>query len=186
MVLHASPDAPGVDLLIDDVKKNTSALLFDKNTGYLTVESGARNIKVNATGTSTSVINANVTLEADKNYTVIAANTLAEIEAITAVDDLTAPAAGKAHVRFAHLSPDAPAVDIVAGTTTLFPSAAFKSISAFTPVNAGSVTLGVRVSGTTQDVLTVPVTFESGKIYTIYAKGLLANGTLGTTVANNN
>jgi hypothetical protein len=174
MVLHASPDAPGVDLLIDDVKKNTSALLFDKNTGYLTVESGARNIKVNATGTSTSVINANVTIEADKNYTIIAANTLAKIEAITAVDDLTALAAGKAHVRFAHLSPDAPAVDVVAGSATLFPAAAFKSISAFTPVNAGSVTLGVRVTGTTQDVLTVPVTLESGKIYTIYAKGLLA------------
>jgi Domain of unknown function (DUF4397) len=185
-VYHASPDAPGVDLLIDAVKQNTAALAFDQSTGYLKVTAGKRNVKVNATGTANSVINEDVTFEKDKSYTVVAANKLANIEAIVLTDDLTAPAVGKAHVRFVHLSPDAPAVDIFDGTSNLFANKAFKSYSAFTPVAAGTISLKVRPAGTTIDVLTVPVTLVAGKIYTIYAKGLLTGGTLGATLYTNN
>ena len=35
LVVHASPDAPGVDLLIDDAKVNTQPLTYPGNTGYL-------------------------------------------------------------------------------------------------------------------------------------------------------
>ncbi len=183
-VVHASPDAPGVDLLIDNVKKNNAALNFDQNTGYLTLEAGARNIKVNASGSATSVINANVTLVKDKNYTVIAANTLAKIEPIVIEDDLTAPAAGKAHVRFIHLSPDAPAVDLKAGTTLLFGNTAFKQSTSFIPVAAGAVTIDVYAAGTANKVLSVPVTLAAGKIYTVYAKNLVAG--LGASLITNN
>ena len=66
LVTHASPDAPGVDLLIDNVKQNSAALTYPNNTGYLDVESGTRNIKVNVAGTATTVINADLTcLERD-------------------------------------------------------------------------------------------------------------------------
>lgn len=57
-VTHASPNAPGVDLLINDQKVNTSALLYPNTTGYLQVEAKSNNIKVNVSGTTTSVINA--------------------------------------------------------------------------------------------------------------------------------
>ncbi len=176
LVLHASPDAPGVDLLVDNVKVNNSALTFPNNTGYLTVASGARNFKVNVAGTSTTVIDANATLTTDASYTIIAANTVASIEPIVLEDNLTAPAAGKAHVRFIHLSPDAPAVDIaVTGGPVLFPNASFKSATAFTPVDAGTYSLEARVAGTTNAALTVPgVVLESGKIYTVFARGLLS------------
>ncbi len=176
LVLHASPDAPGVDLLVDNVKVNNSALTFPNNTGYLTVASGARNFKVNVAGTPTTVIDANATLTADASYTIIAANTVASIEPIVLEDNLTAPAAGKAHVRFIHLSPDAPAVDIaVTGGPVLFPNASFKSATAFTPVDAGTYSLEARVAGTTNAALTVPgVVLESGKIYTVFARGLLS------------
>jgi Domain of unknown function (DUF4397) len=173
-------------LLIDGAKQNATALVFDKSTGYLKVTAGKRNVKVNATGTATSVIATDLTFEKDKNYTIIAANKVANIEPILITDDLTAPAAGKAHVRFVHLSPDAPAVDIFDGTSNLFANKAFKTYSAFTPVSAGTVNLKVRPAGTTVDVLTVPVTFVAGKIYTIYAKGLLSNASLGANLYTNN
>ncbi|MFN5418957.1 MAG: DUF4397 domain-containing protein, partial [Sphingomonadales bacterium] len=51
-VIHASPDAPGVDLLVDNLKVNTAALNYPDATGYLKVVTGTRNIKVNATGTN--------------------------------------------------------------------------------------------------------------------------------------
>jgi len=177
MVIHASPDAPGVDLLVDNSKVNSSALEFPNNTGYLSVNSGTRNVKVNVTGTSTTVIQADLQLVKNTSYSVFAVNTVANIEPLVLSDDLTAPAAGNAHIRFIHLSPDAPAVDIAVdnGGPVVFANTAFKGNSPFTPVPAGTYDLEVRVAGTSTVALNLdPITVQAGKIYTIFAKGLLA------------
>ncbi len=177
LVVHASPDAPGVDLLIDDVKVNTQPLTYPGNTGYLQAESGMRNIKVNVAGTSNSVINGNLDVEEDQYYSVFAVDEVEEISVLVLGDDLTPPAAGKAHVRFVHLSPDAPAVDIaLVGGAVVFPNVAFKGFTAFTPLDAGvAYNLEVRVAGTSTVALVLPpVTLQAGKIYTVFAKGFLA------------
>lgn len=193
LVVHASPDAPGVDLLVDDAKVNSSALTFPNNTGYLNVEAGSRNFKVNAAGTSTSVINADATIDPNTNYSLFAINRLSTIEALLVVDDLTAPAAGKAHVRFIHLSPDAPAVDVtLTNGTIVFGNTAFKSGTAFTPLDAGTYNLQARVAGTSTVALDIPnVTLAAGKIYTVFARGFLTppagnTNPLGVTIIANN
>jgi len=174
-VIHASPDAPGVDLLVDNAIAGTN-LTFPNNTGYLTVPSGTRNIKVNVTGTMTTVIEANVDFMQNRNYSVFAVNSVSSIEPLLIEDDLTEPAQGKAHVRFIHLSPDAPVVDItLTDGTVVFGNKAFKDFTPFTPLDAGSYDLEVRVAGTTTVALDLPViTVEAGKIYTIFAKGFLS------------
>ncbi len=177
LVTHASPDAPGVDLLIDDVKVNTQPLTYPNNTGYLDAETGTRNIKVNVAGTSTTVINGDLDLEVDKYYSVFAVDQVSEITALVLVDDLTMPAAGKAHVRFIHLSPDAPAVDVAVASSgaVVFSDIAFKESTVFTPLDAGTYNLDVRVAGTSTVALVLPpVTLQAGKIYTVFAKGFLA------------
>lgn len=176
LVTHAQPNAPGVDLLVDGSKQNSSALSFPNSTGYLQVESGSRNIKVNVTGTATTVINADLTLEKDKSYSVFAVDSVSKISAVVLSDDLTAPATGKAHVRFVHLSPNAPAVDVAVASSgaVVFGNKAFKEYTSFTPLDAGSYNLDVRVAGTSTVALTLPtITLESGKIYTLFAKGFL-------------
>lgn len=175
-VTHASPDAPGVDLLVDNSKQNSAALTFPNSTGYLQVESGTRNVKVNVSGTSTTVIEANLNLEKDKNYSVFAVDSVSKISAVVLEDDLTAPASGKAHVRFVHLSPNAPAVDVAVagGGAVVFGNKSFKESTAFTPLDAGTYNLEVRVAGTSTVALTLPaITLENGKIYTVFAKGFL-------------
>jgi len=177
LVTHASPDAPGVDLLIDDVKVNTQPLTYPNNTGYLDAETGTRNIKVNVAGTSTTVINGDLDLEVDKYYSVFAIDQVSEITALVLVDDLTMPAAGKAHVRFVHLSPDAPAVDVAVASSgaVVFSDIAFKESTVFTPLDAGTYNLDVRVAGTSTVALVLdPITLQAGKIYTVFAKGFLA------------
>ncbi len=192
LVTHASPDAPGVDLLVDNSKQNSAALTFPNSTAYLQVESGSRNIKVNVAGTSTTVIDANLTLEKDKNYSVFAVDSVSKISAVVLEDDLTAPASGKAHVRFVHLSPNAPAVDVAVagGGAVVFANKAFKEYTAFTPLDAGAYNLEVRVAGTSTVALTLPtITLESGKIYTVFAKGFLggtADQALGAQIIVNN
>ena len=191
MVTHASPDAPGVDLLVDGTKVNSAALEFPNSTSYLTVNSGNRNIKVNVTGTTTTVIDATPAFTANKSYSIFAVDEVASISAIVIEDDLTSPASGKAHIRFIHLSPDAPAVDVALdGGAVVFGDYTFKEVSAFTPLDAGTYDLEVRVAGTTTVALDLdPITLTAGKIYTVFAKGFLTGtGTqaLGAQVISNN
>lgn len=199
LVTHASPDAPGVDLLVDNQKVNASALTFPNSTGYLTVTAGTRNIKVNAAGTTTTVINADVPFTKDKNYSLFAYNQLSSIGAILVENNLAAPASGKAHIRFFHLSPGAPAVTVgvLSGETftPVFSNRAFETQAtaaanqAFTPVDAGTYTFDVRVAGTNTSVLTVPgVALQAGKIYTVFARGIAGNATspLGASVIVHN
>ncbi len=177
LVTHASPDAPGVDLLIDDQKQNSAPLAYPSNTGYIDMETGNRNIKVNVAGTSTTVINADFDVKQNTYYSIFAVDSVANLSAIAFEDDLTTPAAGKAHVRFIHLSPDAPAVDVAVASSgaVVFGDVAFKEGTAFTPLDAGTYNLDVRVAGTSTVALVLtPITLSAGKIYTVFAKGFLA------------
>jgi len=188
-VVHASPDAPGVDLLVDDNVAGAN-LTYPNNTGYLEVAEGTRNIKVNVTGTSTTVIQADLPIIGNKNYSVFAVDAVANLTPIVIEDDLTSPAAGSSHVRFIHLSPDAPAVDItLADGTVVFGDYEFKESSDFTPLPAASYDLQVRLAGTSTVVLDLPgISVMDGNIYTVFAKGFVGgtgNQALGAEIIIN-
>ena len=180
-VVHASPDAPAVDVYADGAKVLTN-VAFKGSSDYLSVPAGPHNFKVFATGanpaTGTAVINADATLEAGKDYTVVAIGKVADIKPLVLVDNNAAPVAGKAHVRVVHASPDAPAVDIaVKGGAVLVPNLAFGKDAGPLPVDAGTYDLEVRAAGTTTVALPINgVQLAAGKIYTVFAVGLL-NGT---------
>lgn len=174
-VVHASPDAPGVDLLVDDMTAGTN-LTFPNNTGYLNLLSGTKNIKVNVAGTATTVIDADLRFDASQYYSVFAIDEVSKLSALVLTDNLTMPEAGNSHVRFLHLSPDAPAVDItLTDGTVIWGNISFKESTAFTPLPAGTYDLQVRVAGTDTVALELPgVTLMDGTIYTVFAKGFLA------------
>lgn len=188
MVVHASPDAPAVDLLVDNVKVNATALSYPNNTGYLEVASGTRNFKVNAAGTTTTVINADVPLMENAAYSVFAFDRVAQIKPLVVMDNLATPASGKAHIRFLHLSPGAPAVTIGilngSAFTPVFSNRTFETAATatanqgFTPVDAGTYNFDVRLADGTTSVLTVPnIPLQAGKIYTVFARGIVGNTT---------
>lgn len=173
-VVHASPDAPAVDVLVNGSAAFTNAP-FKGITNYASLEAGTYSVDVVPTGaTEPKVISANLTLDADKDYTVVAVGKLADIEPLVLVDNNAMPAAGKAHVRFVHASPDAPAVDIaVKDGPVLFPNVAFKGVGDYLPVDAGTYDLEVRLAGT--ETVALPVnglTLEAGTVYTVFAMGL--------------
>ena len=194
MTVHASPDAPPVDLLINNVKKNATPLAFRGNTEYISVPAGTQNLKINPAGSTTPVIEGTIPLEGNKSYSVFAINRLSSIRAIAAEDNLAAPASGKAHIRFFHLAPGANIVNIgalVAGNfVAWYSNRAFEdqlsmnSFSGFTPIDAGTYSVDVRVAGTTSSLLPPrDIALEAGKIYTIYVRGLLGNASTPFEVA---
>ncbi len=179
-VVHASPDAPAVDVCANGQAVFQGAT-FPGATAYTSVSPGTYAIRVTAAGagcSSAGVINADLPLSANQDISVVAVNLLAQIEPLVLTDNNTPPASGKAKIRVVHASPDAPTVDItLADGTTLVDNISFKQASAYLEVAAGSYDLQVRDESGTAVVLTLNGTaLSAGKIYTVFAVGLL-NGT---------
>jgi LPXTG-motif cell wall-anchored protein len=179
-VVHASPDAPAVDVWVNGSVAFSNAP-FKGITGYAALPPASYQVQVTPTGASTPVvIDATLDLAADTDYTVVAVGQLAAIEPLVLVDNNGAPAAGKAHVRFVHASPDAPAVDIaVKNGPVLFANVPFKGVGDYLPVDAATYDLEVRLAGTTTVALEVPgLKLDAGTVYTVFAMGLAGDGTL--------
>jgi hypothetical protein len=184
-VLHASPDAPAVDVYLDDAA--VSALTnvpFGTLSDYLDVPSGDHNVKVYATGTTTDpVIDADVTVAAGTAYTIAATDALASITPQVLVDD-PSPACDSAQVRVVHLSADAPAVDIApAGATpdeAVVKNLAYPDASDYLALPGGSYDLEVRLAGETTVAPDLPgVTVEDCMAYSVFAIGSAADPSVG-------
>jgi hypothetical protein len=94
---------------------------------------------------------------------------------LVAIPDANVPMeTGKSMLRFAHLSPNAPAVDItLPDGTPLFQNVSFKNLTNYIAVPPGNYTVLVRLAGTTNNVLTVPnLNLGANNYYTAYAIGL--------------
>ena len=182
--VHASPDAPPVDVWVDGNIAFQNAP-FTGITPYAELGQGMRNIQVVPTGaTEPVVIEADLDLQSDTDYTIVAVGLLADIEPLVLVDNNSLPAEGMAHVRFVHASPDAPAVDIaVTGGPVLFGNISFKGVGDYLPVDAGTYDLEARLAGTETVALSLPGTrLQEGTVYTVYAMGL-AGGEPALTAA---
>ncbi len=183
MVVHSTPGAPAVELYLDDVKASTSPVSFATASNYSSIASKQYNVKIAAVNTINPIAETTVNLDGGNNYSIFAYDTLLNGKAkVFAVrDDLSAPPAGKAKVRFFHLVPgiNSPSVDIAANDNVLFPNRSYADNVSdggkanFVTIDAGTYTLTARLAGSsTIDILNIPgVVVEAGKIYTIIAKG---------------
>lgn len=179
-VVHLSPDAPPVDILVNGQPAITD-LAFPMASASAALPAGTYAVAVTPAGANDQVVlAAALPVTADTDTTVVAVGQLAALELLVLADDNAAPAPGMAKVRFVHASPDAPAVDIaVAGGPVLFPDVAFKEDGGYAAVPAGTYDLEVRVAGTETVALSLPgVTVSDGQIVTLFAAGLLADGSL--------
>ncbi|MGZ8399296.1 MAG: DUF4397 domain-containing protein [Gemmatimonadales bacterium] len=176
-VVHASPDAPNVDVLVDDAQV-LSAVPYLGASGYLDVPAGSRNVKVNAAGTSTTVIDADLPLTAGTSYTVIAGGLVSDIAPIVVEDDLSAPSSGNVKVRAVHGAPSAPAVDIyvtapgadLAAATPTLTNVPFGAASDYLEVPAGDYQVRVTPAGLKVVVIdSGSLTLAAGQVRTAIA-----------------
>ncbi len=176
--LHASPQAPAVDVLVDGAKA-VSALTYSNLSDRAAVPEGARAVKINVAGTDTTVLSATITVAKDSAYTAVAYDTPASLKALVLKDETKAnPAVGaRGYIRVVNLVSD------VAGTLTFAGSSTAGSVGAFgtaTPYGENSigtqfVTLSYNAPGI-QSNTAVGFTVEQGNFYTVYAIGS-ASGT---------
>ena len=187
-VIHNSPDAPAVDVVVNDDFANplVPGLEFPSATGFVEVAPATYNVKVTPAGTpGTIVIDTDLTLEAGVEYSVYATGLLAEIEAQVLVDERR-PVATEAQLRILHGSPSAGAVDIFATApgvdittvTPNFSNVAFRAETGYVQLAPGTYTVTVTPTGTTTAAIgPIDITLDAGGIYTAVARDAAGGGT---------
>lgn len=174
-VLHASPNAPAVDVYLNDTPTFRN-ITYREFSEYVPLTGGGLyNIKVFPAGTKTNpIVNENLFIPEGKIYTVAAIGDPSNISLLLVEDSPLSPIiVGKASVRFVHLSPDAPNVDVtLPNGTKLFSNVGYKGITKYIPAAAGTYTIQAKPTGTNNVILTVPnIRVAPNKFYTIYMVG---------------
>jgi len=151
-VLHLSPDAPNVDVFVDDV---TPAVLTDlaflSGTPYAELPAGTHRFRVAPTGgTATdAVIDVSADLAAGGKYTAVAVGRVADIEPVLLADDKSGLAAGSFRVQVVHAAAAVGEVDIwnlTGGTPSmLLENVPFKGVAAL-DLPAGAYRVGIDVN----------------------------------------
>jgi hypothetical protein len=205
-VAHLSPDAPPVDVCVlspsdmviaGPVLKglgDTDGLAYPDATGYVELPPGSYKFRIvapNADDCNTALAGlpdvGPLALAEGGAYTAAAVGSLdpsgnaQAFEVIALEDNLGAPAAGNAHLRFVHAASDVPAVDVgtvADGTVTdVWTNIAYKSAGAYTPV-PGPFTANVGAALNADPSSTAAIAFTNinipaGAIVDVFAIGLL-------------
>ena len=182
-VVHASPDAPAVDVTVDN-ETVLSDVAFGAVSDYLSLEAGSYNVTIAAAeDPDTVVFDDQVTFEPRTVTTVAASGEISEdantsFEPVAFEDDAFTPMENESALSIVHLAPDAPAVDVTAGngSVVLADDVSFQNASEYVTVPAGNYTAEIRAA--TEDnngsvVTTVDVSLEGGTAYSAFAVGYL-------------
>ena len=185
---HASPDAPLVDIVVNDdfAAPLVEDFAFTQVAGYVPVPGADYNVKVTvANDPGVIAIDADLTLDAGQFYDVLAVGPLAAIEPLVLNDD-PRPVGTYAKVRIVHGSPTAADVDIyVAAPGTdintidpAFSTVPFKASTGYVNLAAGDYEVTVTPAGTkTAAIGPAPFTFAAGDVFTVVARDEAGGGT---------
>ena len=178
-VMHASPDTPEVDVYMNG-SKVLSGVAYFSISRYLFMPSGAFRVHVARAGqpASKAMIDATITLDGGKDYTLAAIDVHKHIRPLVLVDNNAVSQDGRARVRIIHASPDGPQIAVrdkdarnVVVTNLAFGEAQYFEMSSGT-YQLEIISVEERGSGavlTTSDKLR----FESGWGYTLVVSNVV-------------
>lgn len=185
-VAHLAPFAIGVGAAVTVTLNGVPAVTefgYGGSTGYVALTPDTYLVEVFAGSSPTAVMSATLDLGVGEHHTVLATGDgiNQDLGLIALTDDLTAPAAGKFHLRLGHLAPFAAGPDVLADVrlqdgTPLLENVDFGDVAAFVPLDAGTYDLKITTPGGDVTLIDpLPVTFGAGEIVSAFATG---NGTL--------
>jgi hypothetical protein len=187
-LVHASPDAPAVDVTL----ASNGDALYDGvsygESGYVEVPAGDYTLQVRGdTGSNDGDVAASfdVSLSGGQVYTAFAAGYLTPDDdpADTGFDlFVTQDTAGEmmesgmASVRVAHMSPNAPNVDVYVDESVVLEDVPFGAVSSYLDLAAGTHTIEITAAGDPDtSVFEGDVTVEADQSYTVAATGELGD-----------
>lgn len=172
-VLHAIPDAPNVDIYVNGTRI-LKDFPYKKLTDYLPLPKGKYQVDIYPTGNVIStLISRKVEVDNGKLYTLVATGSGKNLRLIPFEDHSNVPQ-GEAKVRFIHLSPNTPAVDVVVKhSDVVFTNIPYRKATNYLGVTPMTIDLEIRPAGTEKALLALPnVQLQPNTVYSIYAIGL--------------
>jgi hypothetical protein len=171
---QASPNAPNLDIVVDNRVININTFAYADYTGYLRFFTGERNIKFRPAAASSVAIDTTFSLEANNAYSIFVVDDYDDAQALLLKDNTETPASGKAKVRFVNLSPDVQPVNLTATgiEANTFNDIPFQESSDFKEVTAAQYDFLVQANSGQQTLLNIPdITLQPGWYYTILVRG---------------
>nr|WP_288564666.1 DUF4397 domain-containing protein [uncultured Romboutsia sp.] len=171
-VFHAAPQAPNVDVYVND-QMVFSNLAFGDFTRYVYLDEGEYNVSVYLAGQKNRpVINQMVDVPSQQIFTIAATGNLDNLGLLVIPDKVSkSPSQNYSSVRVIHLSPNALGVDILVDGDTLFEDISFGEGTDYVDLNPGTYNVNVVLNTDKSVVLPLKVTLNPDKIYTIYIIG---------------
>ena len=171
-IFHAAPQAPNVDVYVND-QMVFSNLAFGDFTRYVYLDEGEYNVSVYLAGQKDRpVINQMVDVPSQQIFTIAATGNLDNLGLLVIPDKVSkSPSQNYSSVRVIHLSPNAPGVDILVDGDTLFEDISFGEGTDYVDLNPGTYNVNVVLNTDKSVVLPLKVTLNPDKIYTIYIIG---------------
>jgi len=182
-VVHASPDAPNVDVYVDGMRTVTNAA-FKAVTPFGEVPAGSHKVMVTVAGDkSKAVLEATLNLKAGTYYTVAATGLVKDLKASVFTSAKLNSNKAKAEVNVYHLAPGGPKVNALAVDMMNAPILKYGvsySRKATVLVNPMGVNLNIVPFGKTMPVVKnlSGISVAGGKSYSVFAVGVV--GGMGT------
>jgi hypothetical protein len=182
-VVHASPDAPDVDIIVNGVAlPSKSGVDYQDATSWLPVAPIAYDIAVEASlpGDDANVLELSATLESDQTYTVMAVGSVADgtLETLIVQNAFTAVGSGNVRAQVVHAAPLAPEVDVYVtapgtdiATEQALATLSYKDFTGQVEVPAGDYQIRITPAGATT------VVFDSGTLSLAEGSDLLVSAT---------
>ncbi|NLY43271.1 MAG: DUF4397 domain-containing protein [Clostridiaceae bacterium] len=173
-MFHASPDTQAVDVYVNNniIARN---LTYRSFTPYILITAGRINIQIFPAGRrDRPVFTENIDIPARSIHTIAIVGRFADLGLLPIFEPIRPIPPGKLFIRFGHLAPNTPNVDLVLSNgTKLFSNVAYKQVTDYMAIDPGTYVFYLRPAGTDRNILYVPnINLRANRFYTIYAIGL--------------
>lgn len=174
-VYNASPETEYFDFIANNAYV-TGPFKYGQYTSYLYATPGQVNIALYKTGKDAitdTLRTGKITLEADKYHSLFVVDKGPNPNFLLVQDNITTPASGKANVRFVNLISDGGSLVLQTGTdSTVFSGTTYKTATAFSTLSGNKTYDFKVVSGGETKATIEDIEIKSGKVYTIWARGM--------------
>ncbi|HTF21879.1 MAG TPA: DUF4397 domain-containing protein [Chryseolinea sp.] len=172
-IYNAIPDAPELDITVDNRMINPRAFEFGDNTYYQNFYPGQRAFQITPYGANNVVTDTTVTLVDGNAYSFFMVDEYSKAQILITNDSAAVGEEGKVKVRLINLSPDASPVSLKLkdGENTLIENQPFKNASSFLELDPGTFDFEIVSSGGEPSILIPNIDLQSGAVRTIVVRG---------------
>ena len=164
-----------VDIYINNVPFY-KGLEFTEFSPYVYVPQGNYTVTIYLEDTQENpIVNEKIDVNVNELVTIAITGESGDIKLLSIVEETEVVSGSNAKVRVVHLSPNAPAVNIVADNQELFANVKYRDVTPYIAIPAKEYTVNVEEARTNRIIRQNQVTINPGRIYTFYAVGNIPN-----------